>query len=124
MNQDRCGLSISRHDFEQLLEGNEREIDRGHRSLFLGAAASGGLGVSSLLAHVLAEGSLPLLLGIVLASVTLATGALAIFFHRRAGSGDSRESHRLLIEEVRQQLRLMHAITPLQVSPEDPRYWP
>lgn len=112
---------ISRHDLEILLRGAESEREIGYRNLFAGIAASSGIGILSTIAPRFSElvstgiGPLQAILLILLIAVTLASGALAMFFHRRVASAS--EAYRVLDRHIRTQLE-----HPAEL--DDPRHWP
>ena len=114
---------ISRHDLEILLRGAESERELGYRNLFIGIAASCGLGILSTIAprsgELFADGADPVasILLILLTALTLASSALAIFFHRRLQITGSRGVYRLLDRHIRAQLE-----QPAEL--DDPRHWP
>ncbi len=114
---------ISRHDLEVLLRGAESEREIGYRNLFAGIATSCGLGMLGMIASHFGEpvsvGADPVesILIILLTAVTLASSALAIFFHRRLQVDSSRGACRKLNRHIREQLE--HP-----AEPDDPRRWP
>ncbi len=114
---------ISRRDLEILLRGAESEREIGYRNLFAGIAVSSGFGTASTIAphfgELISSGTPPVtsILLILLTAVTLASGALAVFFHRRLRETDSRGAHRLLDHHIRAQLE-----EPAEL--DDPRRWP
>ena len=111
--------SASYH-LEVLLRETEKE--RGYRNVFAGIAASGALGTAGTFASHFGE---LLTLGIdplesifltLMSAATMASSALAVFFHhriRQSGPDGARE----LNEDIRDQLE--HPS-----DPDDPRYWP
>ncbi len=114
---------ISRNDLEVLLRGAESEREMGYRNLFTGVAASCGFGTVSVIALHFHErvsvGAEPVeaMLLILLAAVTLASGVLAVFFHRRLRTDGSHGTYRLLDRHIRAQLKG-------PAEPNDPRRWP
>ncbi len=114
---------ISRHDLEILLRGAESEKEIGYRNLFAGIAASSGFGILSTIGPRLGElasaGVEPLesILLILLIAVTLASGALAVFFHRRLKVTGAGGAYRVLDRHIRTQLE-----HPTEL--DDPRHWP
>lgn len=114
---------ISRHDLEILLRGAESEREIGYRNLFVGVAASSGFGILSTMLPRFGElisvgiGPLQSMLLILLIAVTLASGALAIFFHRRLRTAGVSEAYRVLDRHIRTQLE-----HPAEL--DDPRHWP
>ncbi len=114
---------ISRHDLEILLRGAESEREIGFRNLFAGVAASSGFGILATVAPHFGElvsaglGPLQSILLILLSAVTLASGALALFFHQRLRTAGVSEAHRILDGHIRAQLE-----HPAEL--DDPRHWP
>lgn len=114
---------ISRRDLRLLLRGVESEREIGYRNLFAGIAVSCGFGLLSTVAPRFGElvsiGADPVesLLLILLTAATLASGAVAIFFHRRLRVAGSRGAYRVLDHHIRTQLE--HP-----VDTDDPRHWP
>ncbi len=117
---------ISRRDLEILLQSAESEREIGYRNLSTGIAVSCGFGTlctitprSGELASVGAD-PLEAVLLILLTAVTLASSALATFFHRRLRGAGSHGAHRVLNRHIREQLD--QPVEP--VEPADPRRWP
>ncbi len=114
---------ISRRELEILLRGAESEREIGYRNLFAGIAASSGFGTLSTIAprfgELISAGVEPLesMLLILLIAVTLASGALAVFFHRRLRAAGAGEAYRILDRHIRAQLE-----HPADL--DDPRHWP
>ncbi len=114
---------ISRRDLEILLRSAETEREIGYRNLFGGIAASSGFGTLSTIAprfgELVSTGVEPLqsILLILLIAVTLASGALAIFFHRRLKVTGAGGAYRILDRHIRAQLE-----HPVEL--DDPRHWP
>ena len=111
---------ISRHDLEQLLRQSETEKERGYRNLAVALAVSGGLGVLSTVTSHFGEllsgglGPVETLFLTLMIATTMASTALAVFFHRRlqrCGLSDLRP----LDTHIRERLA---------APPDDPRYWP
>ena len=110
---------ISRRDLEILMHGSEIEREKGHRNLASAVAGGAGLGVASTLTshfgELLTVGLPPAetLFLVLMLSTTMASGVMAVFFHRRvrrAGAG-----HRRLNEQIRDQL---------DTAEEDLLHWP
>ncbi len=114
---------ISRRDLEILLRGAESERETGYRNLFAGVAVSCGFGILSTIAPRFGElvsiGVEPVesILLILLSAVTLASGILAVFFHRRLRGAGLRGAYRHLDRHIRTQLE-----QPAEI--DDPRHWP
>ena len=114
---------ISRQDLELLMRGAESERETGYRNLCTGIAASCGLGILSTVTsnfdQLVSAGTEPLesIFLILLSAVTLASGALAAFFHQRLRTAASRQAHQDLQRQIRERLEDNGA-------PQDPRYWP
>ena len=114
---------ISRHHLEILLQGSQTEKERAYRNLFAGTAAGGGCGaLSTLISHfgeLFSTGIAPLesLFLTLLIATTMASTALAVFFHHRLHQTGSSEAHRVLERHIREQLE--HP-----TAPDDPRRWP
>ncbi len=114
---------ISRHHLEILLRGAESEKEIGYRNLSAGIAISCGFGTLSTIAPHFGElfsigaNLMQSILLILLIATTLASSALAVFFHRRLQVGGSHRAYRLLGRHVRAQLE-----HPAEL--DDPRHWP
>ncbi len=112
---------ISRQDLELLLRGAESERETGYRNLSAGIAASSGFGTVSTVAsnfdQLVAVGTAPMesLFLILLSAVTLASSAIAVFFHQRLQAAPSRSAHKALHRQIRERLGDPGA---------DPGYWP
>ena len=113
---------ISRRDLEILLRGSQTEKERGYRNLFAGIAASGGLGtIGTLASHfgeLLTVGIDPLesIFLTLMTAATMASSALAAFFHRRIRQSVP-DAARELSDHIREQLEHLS-------YPDDPRHWP
>ena len=114
---------ISQQDFEVLLRAAESEREIGYRNFFAGIAVSSSLGTLSTIAshfdELVSGGIAPMasLLLILLAAVTLASGALATFFYRRLRNDAGHRAYRALDCDLRSQLE-----QPAEL--DDPRHWP
>ncbi len=114
---------ISRRDLEVLLRSAESEREIGYRNFCAGIAVSCGLGLLGTIVpnfgELVSVGAdlVESILLILLAAVTLASSALAIFFHRRLRIVGSRRACRDLHHHIREQLE--HP-----AEPDDPRHWP
>ena len=115
---------ISRRDLELLLRSVESEREAGYRNLFAGIAVSCGFGILSTIAPRFGElisggaNAVESILLILLCAVTLASSALAVFFHRRLQTAGSRGAYRKLDHHIRAQLE-----QPAELE-EAACYWP
>ncbi|MCP3962098.1 MAG: hypothetical protein GY719_30005 [bacterium] len=106
-----------------LLRESETEKEKGYRNLFSGVAACGVFGtLSTVAAHygeLFKTGMHPLesVFLILMVSATMASAALAFFFHGRVRKAETGNARRVLTQGFADQLEL-------SPDPEDPRHWP
>ena len=114
---------VSRQELEMLLRESETEKEKGYRNLFAGVAACGAFGtVSTVTAHygeLFKTGMHPLESAflILMVSATMASTALAVFFHGRVRKAETGAARRVIAQGFADQLELAS-------DPDDPRHWP